>query len=208
MGVYKDYILFECTIIRGTWEKTWGFSKKHLILEIFVGFFSAVTGFLVHPFDQFDQFQSALLLAVITVVLMFISIFLSYLFTAPFRLWRKQSADTIELRTQIKVKQDKEKVLTQFGRIAELGNQLKIQRINENEFEAWKQNVNAFRSAASHLVKEYASHTERINFNTTQFPTNQKFVYSVNDEHNRELTQLTVQMDKFISIIENYEKKD
>ena len=108
---------------------------------------------------------------------------------------------------QIEVKQDKQSVLTEFSKIAELGGKLKVKRISENEFEAWKQNVNEFRSAASHIVEKYASHTERINFKTTQFLTNQNFVYKVNDEHNRELLILAAQLDKFMSIIGNYEKK-
>ncbi len=202
MSLFKDYILYERIIFYSAWEKTREFSRKHFFIAIFVSLFSAIAVFLMNPLDQFGQLLSSLLALVTAFFLMFILVLFWYLFIAPLRLWKKQTLDIIDLQFKIQNNQDKQRVLSAFHAIADNGNALWVKRISEDEFEIWKQEVQDFRLLAIRLIGGAVSRTAAIGFNVTQTDINRDYVYKVNEEHNRQLIILGVQMDKLLRIIE------
>lgn len=208
MGSYKDYNLFGRTILREAWDKTKEWYKKQFALQILGSSSYALAGYLVNPFAQLGQLTRAILIVFSAVVLMFITIFIWNIFTAPFRIWRKQKTDLVELQAQKRNKEDKQIVLTAFHKIADLGNTLRVKLIKEDELEAWKQNVNKFRHAAIVLIGKYVSRTEAINFNVTEIVGTKNYGHKVNEEHDRELSKLGIQMDKLIAAIRKYEEKN
>ena len=81
-----------------------------------------------------------------------------------------------------------------------------MKRIKEDEFEAWKQNVKKFRFAAIGTIRKHISRTEAIKFNRSLTFGKLNFNHKINEEHNRMLAMLRVQVDKLIAIIEKYEE--
>ncbi len=207
MSLFKDYILYQRIIFYSAWEKTREFSRKHFFIAIFISFFSAIAVFLMNPLDQFGQLLSSFLVLVTAFFLMFISVLFWYLFIAPLRLWKKQTSDIIDLQFKIQNNQDKQRILSAFHTIADKGNALWTKRISEDEFEIWKQEVQDFRLLAIKLIGGAVSRTAAIGFNVTQTDINRDYVYKVNEEHNRQLIMLGVQMDKLLRIIETYEAR-
>jgi hypothetical protein len=216
MGIWKDYSLFERTILKSAWENTRAFTKQYLMIEILVGFASAVgglvTGATMQPLGQLEQLESAFVVAITTtfvaVVLMFVSIWLAYLITGPFRIWRQQLANIIFLQGKLTKKRDKEGVLKIFHQLADVGNELRVRRIADTDVGVWAKEVSAFREKAITMIGNHVSRTEAIDFNVTQVRKDMTFHHAVNNDHNTELLKLGINMDKLIGNIRHYEDHD
>jgi len=207
MGVYKDYILFEREILSETWGKTKEFVKKNLLGESLFMLCGIVAMFLLNPFDHFGELESLFILAAATVFIMFVGIFLSCLVTAPFRIWRKQSKEIVGLHVQLDEKKYSGEILLSLQSLVKQGSTLGIKEIRENELQDWKKGVQDFRDGALDLIERHVSHTEALNFTFIKTTIKVKYSHAVNEEHNRAITVLGVQVDKLMDITKKYEEK-
>jgi len=207
MGVYKDYISFERTILREAWGKTKEFAKQNLLSESLVMLCGIGAMLLLNPFDHFREIESIFILAAVTVSLMFFVIFTSYLITAPFRIWRKQSKEIVWAQAQFDEKKYSREILRSLQSLVEQGNTLGVKKIMENELQDWKKEVQDFRDGTLDLIERHVSHTEALNFTFIKTTFTVKYPHAVNEEHNRAIIVLSVQVDKLMDITKKYEEK-
>lgn len=80
------------------------------------------------------------------------------------------------------------------------------QRIKENDFRAWEVKREFWNQKVFKDVESYFTSHDLVKIRAISGPTDQRYKYAVNDDHNTSLHFLKIRIDKFNNLIEEFKK--
>jgi len=84
----------------------------------------------------------------------------------------------------------------------ERGYRLNIERITLDQFPAWLQRVESWRFLTLKYIADKFSHQHAVSFGNTHYLLTENFIFNVSQDHNREMQQLSAQIDKIKVILQ------
>lgn len=148
-----------------------------------------------------ENIYDALVFGTIATVLMFLSIFVSNLVSAPYRVWKKDKTKIEQMKAQLDVRYSADQISEAFSE----GNRLYSKRIqNDDEFQDWENELLSWTTDTVELLERSLGNAERILFLEPGSAMAADIMGSYHKKHNSFRLRLELRIDVLRKILEKH----
>lgn len=213
MGIFKQYCSYQSCKFKFAWEKTIYFAKKHILVEIGIGSFSALASGMIDFLKEdagsylfgYHPIAVALFIAIGSIFFVLLSIWIYNFIASPFRIWTEQKETISIMQSALADKQTKAGKMAALANLLESGYALYTKKITEQEFPTWVSNVDKWRDRVLLVTESFFSKLEALSIANVMYRAKENYIHKVNDEHNTQLLILHERITNFENLIRKYQ---